>query len=168
MSLSSQNTQSTTLNSQNISRRQHKLSDGIRQRSIRSIIASDSSNSKIIYVYCSPKLKNALTFLLRFIVVAYCITVPLFVYLLHKESSGSIEKLNNLEKRFLVNLDKRTQGGESQRKKRRSYLSSGGNNSLKIGQLYFSKNYQTIPKLKKNVKKEIDDLNKTIEKYGMR
>ena len=140
MSLSTPNLQTNTLNS--IPRRIHKQPrDGGRQRPIRSIIASDSSNSKIIYVYCSPKLKNAITCVLRLIVVAYCITVPLFVYLLYKESTDNIEKLENLERELSNHLKKRyKEESDSHSRVRRGYISTNGNSSLRIGHSYFLKN----------------------------
>ena len=183
MSLTTANIQTNALN--NIPRRLHKQQqqqqqqqqrEGNRQqqqpRPIRSIIASDTSNSKIIYVYCSPKLKNAITCVLRLIVVAYCITVPLFVYLLYKESTDNIEKLANLEKQLTSHLKKRYReesGGDGNRV-RRSYGSTNGNASLRIGKSNFLKNYKTSSpsRLKVNVDAEIKRLNKTVAAFGNR
>ena len=66
----------------------------------RATVKETTSTQQILYVYCSPKLKNGLMYFWRLILFSYCVGVPVVVIMLYHENYENTTKLEDLQKEF--------------------------------------------------------------------
>ncbi|XP_057307210.1 uncharacterized protein LOC130645286 [Hydractinia symbiolongicarpus] len=123
---------------------------------------SESTGTQIIYVYCSPRLKHALTLIGRIILLAYCVVIPFFVFMLHQETTDSLTKLDALEQQLAnhISLNKRIEKKKIKRKVTENVTSSGKN-----GIRDFAETYRFLPKIEESVNRQIKEFNITITRY---
>lgn len=123
---------------------------------------SESTGTQIIYVYCSPRLKHALTLICRMILLAYCVVIPFFVFMLHQETTDSLTKLDALEQQLSnhISLNKRIEKEKTKREVMKNETSSGKN-----GIRDFTETYRFLPKIEESVNRQIKEFNETITRY---
>lgn len=123
------------------------------------------SDTQVIYVYCSPRLKHTLIFIFRFLLIAYCVTVPIFVFILHQKSNENISKINEFEAAFKrhvhLTTSKESDPGtdaEGSRKRR----------DLARAQMLFNKSYKQNKTDDKDLERKMKEFNSTIQKYRIK
>lgn len=144
----------------------------------KAIVKADGGGSQVIYVYCSPRLKHTLVFIGKFLLLVYCVAIPICVYLLHHKSNVNISKLNKFEadfERHFANVASRNEGnGVTQQKntatsgtRLKRDLSSDLGTEEKARKM-FEKGYRSERKNNSEFTKTVNAFNETIRKYKQR
>ena len=127
------------------------------------------SDTQVIYVYCSPRLKHTLIFIFRFLLIAYCVTVPIFVFILHQKSNENISKINEFEAAFKRHVHLTTS------KESDSKTGSGGNiegsrkrRDVERAQMFFNKSYKQNTTNDEELERKMKEFNDTIVKYRIK
>ena len=121
------------------------------------------SDTQVIYVYCSPRLKHTLIFIFRFLLIAYCVAVPIFVFILHQKSNDNIAKIDEFETAFKRHVHLTSKGSENDaetdaRRKRRD---------ASLAQKSFEKSYRQGTD-DENLEKKLKEFNETVQKYKIK
>jgi len=122
------------------------------------------NDGQVIYVYCSPRLKHTLIFICRFVLIAYCVAVPVFVYLLHQKSNTNIAKIEEFEAAFsrhLKVLDHNNKEEEKGRERRDTARTVG------VARKIFNDSYRQ-PIDKEELESKLQVFNETIHKYKLK
>lgn len=141
---------------------------------------SNVTDNQVIYVYCSPRLKQTLIFLFKFVLLVYCVTIPIFVYLLHHKSNINIEKLNRFEVEFERHLENvastKTRGNivndinTKEEGKRRKRDTANGNKipTEELGRKIFERDYSNKKLNNSEFTQTLTIFNETVRRYKKR
>ena len=127
------------------------------------------SDTQVIYVYCSPRLKHTLIFIFRFLLIAYCVTVPIFVFILHQKSNENISKINEFEAAFKRHLHL-TSNKDSNSEKTGTDTDGGGRKrrDLARAQMFFDKSYKHNSTNDEEMERKMKEFNNTISEYRIK
>lgn len=123
------------------------------------------SNPQIVYVYCSPHIKVVVSFLWKFILFAYIVAIPVFVYILHKENDNNNQKLHEIAMEYDAHI-RPSKIIENHTRVRRGMPSLP---SIKKAQEMFKKEYLTPTKqIEENTQERINDFKVILKRYEKR
>ena len=122
------------------------------------------SDTQVIYVYCSPRLKHTLIFIFRFLLIAYCVTVPIFVFILHQKSNENIAKINDFEAAFKRHVHLTSKGSEQ---KKGDTEASRKRRDASLAQKIFDSSYKQTTD-DENLERKLKEFNHTVHKYKIK
>ena len=131
----------------------------------------------IIYVYCSPKFKNTCAKLWNFVLLLYFVSMPIGVFLLHKETENNFDKLVALERQLtdyqrlaLPHKSSSKVANRSRRSVRKNITHKIQRQSGSLDQLnsYFENYYKILPTTEKELKTGLQSLQENLKKIEVR
>ncbi|XP_066929977.1 uncharacterized protein [Clytia hemisphaerica] len=128
------------------------------------------NDTQVIYVYCSPRLKHTLIFIFRFVLITYCVAVPVFVYLLHQKSSVNIAKIEKFETDFQRHLHKISENDKlkNEQSAPSSSTSTRKRRNAELAQKEFDKSYKQPGMKDQDFQKKLKEFNNTVQKYRLK